>query len=285
MRKADFEVKRTTRLWENLQCSEKEHTDARADLEAAQGRVEQAKCSAIAQKATVAALADDLARTEIRSPCDGYIVAKRTEIGSWVARGGAVVDLVDLSVARVRVPVPESAISFCRIGESVGVVIDALDGKMFKGHIARVIPDADERARTFPVEVDIPNETGELKAGMFARVVVPSGPEATQLVVPKDAVVSLGPMSVIYVVRATEAGQVAMPLPVMIVAEVLDQVAVAAQGLAPGDSVVVRGNENMMGQPTPVLAPPPAQEGSPQSETGATARPADVSKHSPGGPH
>jgi RND family efflux transporter MFP subunit len=167
-----------------------------------------------------------------------------------VDQGGEVFDLVDLSTVRVRVAVPESIIGFCQVGALAQVSVEAL-GKVYPGRISRVIPDADERARTFPVEIDLANAAGELKAGMFVRSAVPSGPKAERLVVPKDAVVVRGPLSMIYVVRGSEEGRMAVPTPVEILSEVMDHVAVQAQGLSSGDQVVVRGNEYMFG-PTAV---------------------------------
>lgn len=263
--KARFEMERTARLWKEQRSSEKERFDSQADFDAAKARLEQAKQALEAQKVIVVGLADNLDRTAIAAPFDGIIVRKRTEVGSWVNQGGAIVELLDLSTVRVRVPVPEKMIAFCEIGAGVVVSVDAI-GMTYVGSVSRVIPEADERARTFPVEIDIPNPAGTLKAGMFVRCAMPSGLAARRLVVPKDAVVVRGPMSMIYVVRASEQGQIATPTPVEIVSEVADKVAVAAPGLAAGDVVVVRGNEYMFG-PTPVLPMP--------RSGGATTQPAD----------
>ncbi len=251
---AEFEKDRIAGLWSNRRCTEKELRVTQTDYDAWLGRVAQAEHDRVAQQATVQLLSDDLARTEIVAPCDGYIVDKRTEIGSWVNRGGEVVELVDLSTVRVRVAVPERLISFCGIGSEAGVTVEALD-KTFAGRITRVIPDADKQARTFPIDIDIPNPTCELKAGMFVRAAVPSGPKTKRLLVPKDALVIRGPAPMIYVVHSTEQGQMAAPMPVKVVAEVRDHVAVQAMGLTSGDLVIVRGNEFMFG-PGPVIAIP-----------------------------
>lgn len=256
--KAEYEAERTARLWEERRCSDKERRDAQADHAAAKGRVAQARHAESAQDAVVRALADDLAQTQIRAPCDGFIVAKETEVGSWVSEGGGIVTLIDLSTVRVRVLVPESMIEFCRVGTTVQISVEALK-EDFAGKISRLIPDGDARARTFPVEIDIPNPKSRLKAGMFVRAAMPSGPRSTRLVIPKDAVVLRGPMAMVHVVRDSDEGQMAMPVPVRIVSEVVDHVAVEAEGLSAGDQVIVRGNEFMFG-PGPVIAVPWAEQ-------------------------
>jgi len=250
-RKAEFEARRMASLWKEQRCTEKEYNDSQADLDAADGRARQAARSIEAQRAVMAMLADSVARTRILAPFDGHVVGKRTEIGSWVEQGGAIVELIDLSTARVRVPVPESAAGFCVIGEQVRVQVEALR-RSFTGTIARLVPDADERARTFPVEVDIPNASGELRPGMFARAAMPSGPRAAQLLVHKDAVVLRGAQRLVFVVQPGPEGSMAVPMPVEIVAEIEDWAAVTATGLKEGDQVIVRGNEYLFG-PTPVV--------------------------------
>lgn len=252
--KAAFDKQRVARLWEKEQGSEKERIETQANFDMASGRVEQAKHDLEGQNAVVARLADDLERTVIRSPCDGYVVSKQTEIGSWLPQGGGVVELIDLSTVRVRVRVPEAIIAFCAVGAEVVVSVDAL-GRRYQAKITRVVPEAHERARTFPVDIDIPNTSGELKSGMLARVAVPAGRGAVRPVVPKDAVVRRGPGQIVFVVRKTDDGDMAVPLPIVIVSELRDYVAVEAAGLEAGDRVIVRGNE-MMFAPGPVIAVP-----------------------------
>ena len=256
--KAEFENERMTNLWKENRSSEKEYNDARSDYRAAQGRAQQAEYAVKAQQAVVDVLADNLAQTEIRAPFDGVIVTKRTEVGAWVEQGGEIVEAVDLSVARARVNVPEAIIQFCRVGSDALVTVDALR-KDFAATITRVIPDADERARTFPVEIDIKNSDRALRAGMFVSVAVPSGVGGERLVIPKDAVVVRGTSRMIFVIREGEQGPMAMPLPVSIVSEVRDSVAVETAGLNAGDRVVIRGNEYMFA-PGPVMIVPDSGE-------------------------
>lgn len=267
--KAQFEMERTARLWEQDRSTDKERHDTRADHGAAKGRLDQARHALAAQEAVIEALADALARTEIRAPCDGHIVARHTEIGAWVGEGGAIVELVDLSTVRVRMAAPESIVAFCGVGAEAQVSVEAV-GKVYPGKVSRLIPQADQRARTFPVEVDIANPTGVLKAGMFARCAAPAGPKTLQLVVPKDAVVLRGSVSMVFVVRSSKDGFTATPLPVEVLSEVVDHVAVTAAGLTAGDQVVVRGNESMFG-PSSVIPVPAVGLATSQPAEGVSA--------------
>ena len=104
-----------------------------------------------------------------------------------------------------------------------------------------VIPRADERARTFPVKVRIPNEDRRIGVGMLATVRLPVGEASEGVLVPKDALVD-GPRGrLIYVIAADDTVR---SVPVQTGGA--QGVWIAVEGdVAPGDRVVTRGNERL----------------------------------------
>ncbi len=52
----------------------------------------------------------------IVAPFDGYIVAEHTEVGQWVARGQPIVDMVELDIVEITVPVLEDYVRYLTIG-------------------------------------------------------------------------------------------------------------------------------------------------------------------------
>ncbi|MCB9852470.1 MAG: efflux RND transporter periplasmic adaptor subunit [Phycisphaerales bacterium] len=252
MKKTAFELERISRLAKLDRSSDKERVDAEANHAAAAARVRQSKAMLDEALAKLAVAEDNLNRTRVLAPFDGAITAKMTEVGQWVQVGEAAVEMVDLFTVRARVMVPESAVAFCDVGEAAMVTVDAL-GRDLEGKVSRVIPEADPQANTFPTDIDIPNSDGELKAGMFVRAMVPSGPKQSRLLVPKDAVLRRGTSSTVYVARGTaEAGFAADIAPVTVVAEVMQYLAVESPALKEGDRVIVRGNEGLRG-PGPII--------------------------------
>jgi len=250
VRKTEFELDRIKRLSELGRSTEKEQIDSVANHAATLARLRQAEAMSAEAEAALGVAQDNLERTVMTAPFDGAVTKKLTELGQWVDVGAAIAELVDLSVIRARINVPESAISSCNVGEDVLVSVDAL-GRDFKGTVSRVVPDADPQANTFPVEIDIDNADGTCRAGMFIRAMVPAGPKAKRMLVPKDAVITRGPTSMVYVARKAEKGHMADIAPVTIVAEVMEFVAVESPSLQPGDLAIVRGNESLRG-PGPV---------------------------------
>jgi len=149
LRKWVYELERIDRLYGGQDASEKEVYETRAGHD-------QAKHDVAAQAAVVSRLESDLAKTEIRAPFSGFIIARHTEVGQWIVQGGDVVEMADLTSVLVRVDVPESALAYVRVGQAASVKVEALQ-RSFEGQIRHVILQADPTARTFPVEVQVPN--------------------------------------------------------------------------------------------------------------------------------
>lgn len=270
-KKWEFESKRIADLYSRNQSNDKERNDAEMEFIAAARRVAatqaqldeakngprkeaiaRARADVAAQEAVVARYERELSKTSIRAPFDGFVSEKRTELGEWIEEGGAVCELVNIETVRVRADVPESAVPFARAGAPASVGIEAL-GRTFEGRITRVIPVADPAARTFPVEIDLPNSDHTLLPGMFCWVHAPAGANTKRLMASKDAVVARGANKQVFVVRDGEGGtKTAMPLAVTTGLEIGGEVEISAPGLNAGDLVVVRANERLMG-PTPVV--------------------------------
>jgi len=158
------------------------------------------------QEETVRHIEDRLEKFTIRAYFDGFVTQELTQLGHWVRQGEAIAEMVDLSQVDVRVLVLEDYIEHLTTGTEVRVELGAIPNRTFTGKIARIIPQADERSRTFPVDVRLTNEmldedTPLLKAGMFARAYLPVGKEEDALLVPKDAIVLGGPKPILFVLN------------------------------------------------------------------------------------
>ena len=269
-----FERKRVRGLFERTQANEKELHDTEMEYLAAERRLTQttalheiakngerkeviarARYEAAAQAAVLKRSERDLEKTQIRAPFDGFVVAKRTEIGEWINAGGPVCEMVAIDTVKVRADVPESAIRHARAGRDATVEIEAL-GKIVSAPIARVIPRAAPSARTFPIEIDLPNADHALLPGMFVWTYVPAGPAGKRLMVSKDAIVADGASKRVFVIRpGPNNARMALPIPVTTGLEIRGEIEIRGAGIRPGDLVVCRANERLHG-PTPVAILP-----------------------------
>jgi membrane fusion protein (multidrug efflux system) len=155
--------------------------------------VEQARGQAAAQEATVEQLRDTLAKMTITMPYDGFVVKKHCEAGEWRRQGDPVVEIVDLSVVRLLLDVPERYAGDLEKGAATPVVFESLADREFVGKVSQIVPASAAGTHTIPVRVDIANpiEDGRpaIAAGLFGRAWLPVGKEHSALLVPKAAVI------------------------------------------------------------------------------------------------
>lgn len=210
--------------------------------------IARAEAMVAAQEAEVARLRDKLSKARVLSPFKGVVVRRYVEVGQWVSEGGPVVELIDLERVRVVVPVPERYVRAISVGDRANVEIDALGGERREGEVIYIVPQADVAARTFPVVIEMDNVGHEIKSGMFARITLLAGKPRNAMLVPKDAVVTQGPLKSVFVVADGAVHQVPVELGMPF------EGSIEVQGaLEPGQQVVVRGNERLRdGQPVTV---------------------------------
>jgi RND family efflux transporter MFP subunit len=217
--------------------------------------IQQWEAKLAVQEQIIAAIEDQLEKHTIRAPFDGYIVAEHTESGQWLARGDLVATVAELDQIDVEIQVLESYVPFVKIGDEVRLEVTSLPAENLVGRVAEIVPQADLRTRNFPVRVRLDNKImdgqPQIKAGMFARATLAVGRTAHAVLVPKDAVVLGGPTPVVFI---TEAGGVnAQGAKTAKVRTASVQLGATWEGyiqvtgkVAPGDTVIVQGNERLM---------------------------------------
>lgn len=253
-------------------AAEQNHAAAKAahDLTIAGPRKEQiaqARARLSIAEQQVKQLESRKAKYTIRTRFEGYVVAKHTEIGAWVSRGDPVAEVIALDPIEIDVTVPGRYITHVRLGAAVNVQVDALQQQPFVGTVARIVPEADLRSRTFPVKIRLANpktdDGHQLKAGMLARATVAIGPSINALLVPKDSLVLGGPTPVVMAIVVDEEKKLTTVRPVPVTLGIAEGSLIQVIGdLTAKQQVVVVGNERVRpGSPVkPVLNSPRKSE-------------------------
>lgn len=214
-------------------------------------KIAQMEAKVAQQQQAVLHIEDRLEKFTIRAYFDGYVTAEHTEVGHWVRQGEPIAEIAALDQVEIRVLVLEDHIDQVRKGSHVRVEVGALHGRPFVGQVAQIVPQADVRSRTFPVHVRVENSRDDsgplLKAGMFARVMLPIGKAENALLISKDAIVLGQATPIIYVVdpdpKNAKQGKV-RPVPVEL--GVADGALIQVRGqIKAGQQIVVRGNERL----------------------------------------
>ncbi len=226
--------------------NEKEHDVTQTVLRTAQARLAAAKAGLAVAEAELRLSRQRLEDMTIEAPFDGVIVAKRTEVGQWLERGGSIAEVVDLDSVEVRLDVPERYIN--RVGGPGQAVQVRIAGALepIACTVAAIIPDADPLSRLFPVRVKVENKERHLRPGMSVVGLIPTGATEPTFTIHKDAVLRNEAGEFVYF----NAGGTAQVAPVQRLFAAGDRVAIRPGRLQSGDLVVVEGNERMVpGQP------------------------------------
>jgi len=169
--------------------------------------IERARGQVAAQQAAVDQLKDALFKLTVAMPFDGFLVKKYTEVGEWLLPGQRVADIVDLSVVRILLDVPERYLASLEKGTPAPVTFEGFGDREFKGVLGDIVPSSASGTHTIPVRVDVQNTITDgkplLAAGLFARVWLPVGQSAAALLVPKSAVIRQEGRDVVYTVSDT----------------------------------------------------------------------------------
>jgi len=108
------------------------------------------------------------------SPISGVIVGKEAVEGVYVKTGSTMYTIADLSRLWVQLDAYESDIGLVRFGQEVELTTASHPGRTFRGTVAFVDPVLNEETQTVKVRVNVSNEGGRLKPGMFVRATLRS---------------------------------------------------------------------------------------------------------------
>ncbi len=179
-----------------------------AQLNQAKAQTASARGHLDTQVATLRADKDMLDRTIAVAPFDGIVTNEPIREGETVvegiqnSEGSTLMTLADMSVVTAEVKVDETDIINLKLGQPADVTIDALPGKVFKGHVTLVGDQAllrstgvatlqsttgTEEAKDFKVVVTLDTPNDELKPGLSCTAKITTAHKSDVLSLPIQA--------------------------------------------------------------------------------------------------
>jgi HlyD family secretion protein len=187
-----------------------------AQLNQAKANTDSSRGHLHSQEATLRANIDMLGRTLAVAPFDGIVTNEPIREGETVvegiqnAVGSTLMTLADTSVITAEVKVDETDIVNVQIGQPADVTVDALPGKVFKGHVTLVGDQAilrstgiatsqstsgTEEAKDFKVVITLDSPSDDLRPGLSTTAKITTAHKTSVLSLPIQALTMHSPDS------------------------------------------------------------------------------------------
>lgn len=225
----ESEEKRFAQLAESNLAAVTQLEQTRSDRDVARGDLAVAR-------ARLRQVEDQLARTTIRAPYGGVVVERLMTPGERVVEGGNVVRLVDQMHLEVIARAPLEYMPYVQRGQ----LLDLRSGEQGSlGTVRTVVAVGSENTHQFELRIDLDGQP--YPVGQTLRVAVPTSNTRQALTVPRDALVLRPEGQSVFVVDANNEAQ---RIDVTVGVGQGEDIEVLG-AVAPGDRVVIRGNERL----------------------------------------
>ena len=255
LKNSEIELHRAQQLQAAGVQSQETLDNARTAADSLRAKIALTKQQVLASEARIQEAQQAVDNCVIRAPFDGIIVSKDAQVGEMVspisAGGGftrtGIATLVDMNSNEIEVDVNEAYIARVEPGQPVTAVLDAYPDWQIPSKVRTVIPTADRQKATVKVRISFIKLDPKILPDMGVKVtflgdepVEKKGAVAPAALVPPDAVRTEDGKKIVLLVkdghierRAVTTGNTrGTDLEIL-------------AGLAPGDSVVVKGPANL----------------------------------------
>jgi cobalt-zinc-cadmium efflux system membrane fusion protein len=182
---------------------------------------------------------DVVTTTPIRAPFPGVVTRRAVNVGQNIDPSMPLFTIVDLSTVWVIADLYERDFAKVRVGSPATITSTSYPGMTLRGRVSYIDPQVQPETRTAKLRVEVPNQSGRLRLGMYVDARIGEGSPRQGLFVPKSAVQIVGSGTVVYVAVDAQQGRF-VERPVEIGTENGDRVLVVS-GLQAGDAVVTDG--------------------------------------------
>ncbi len=183
----------------------------------------------------------DTSLVAIRSPLSGVITERKFNSGAGVEAAVPIFAISNLSTVYVIANAPEASLSKLSVGsiaEIKSTAVGTIDGR-----ISYIDPRLDEGTRTGRVRLEVPNQNGKLKAGMFTEVGFYAGTSESsgqELAINSQAIQREGDKTIVFVPKEDEPG--AFEIREIEIGGEFEGYTAVKKGLELGESVVTKGS-------------------------------------------
>jgi RND family efflux transporter MFP subunit len=159
--------------------------------------LEQMTAAASGARAQLDAARDNLSYTALRAPFAGRVASRRVNLGDVVNPGTPLIEIEGEGGLELRATVESGVAATLRPGSTLRALVDGQSGPL-AATVTAIAPSGDPTTHRFEVKADLPAAPG-LRAGLFARLLVPGVVAEPRLTVPAAALIERGGLTGLFV--------------------------------------------------------------------------------------
>jgi RND family efflux transporter MFP subunit len=193
-------------------------------------------------KASLEAVKVNIAKTTVTAPFDATVENIMLEEGEMASPGAVLLRLIGTNKLNISTGVPSIYSDVVSRGDMAQVWFDFQRADTMRLPISFVGKSISPQARTFEVEMKLPNEAQDYKVDMIANVMIRTLQQDEAVVIGKEFVFQDGDRDVVYTVGENDDGNaIARQRPVNLGASYKNKV-VIRDGLAAGEQLITVGS-------------------------------------------
>jgi RND family efflux transporter MFP subunit len=160
--------------------------------------LEQVTAAASGARAQLTGAKDNLSYAALRAPFAGRVAARRVNLGDVVNPGLPLIEIEGEGGLELRATVGSEVAATLRPGAKLKALVDGQPAPL-AATVTAIAPSGDPTTHRFELKADLPGAPG-LRAGLFARLLVPGVAADPRLTVPAAAVFERGGLTGLFVV-------------------------------------------------------------------------------------
>lgn len=191
VRAASQASEQAQRQFERMQKLRSEGMITLAQFEDAQTKRDSAHSDLIGAQARAVQAKQQLQRTEIRAPFEGFVSDRQVSAGDTVQIGKELVKVIDPSSMRLEGFVPAEQVGNVKVGQAAFFRVNGFGDRLFDGVVKRVDPSADPVTRQVQVFVGFAGKEQPKVAGLYAEGRIETN-SMQKLMIPESALLRNG---------------------------------------------------------------------------------------------
>ncbi|MGL5088187.1 MAG: efflux RND transporter periplasmic adaptor subunit [Cetobacterium sp.] len=202
--KADFKIKNKSygkfeQLYEKQLISEDEYLNKKTSYLTSDSNVKNSEAIYLSAE-------KDYEDLVVKAKLSGIITDLNLKLYEKVAVNSEVVTVIDDSKILVKTGVSVHEISELSVGNKAEIDLEGIENNYF-GNVYEINPVANKDNKKYQIKIEIDNEEGKIKKGMYSKVSVETGSKDGYLV-PKSAIVIKDLYSYVFIIENGEARRI-----------------------------------------------------------------------------